>query len=174
MIRSSFMISRRSFLATADSALSLAAQPGPTQHYAAAYGCTFVKTPNFDWIAREGVLFKNCFTSNPKCSPCRATILTGRIEADQGNHIGYVRLVGRRQGANRVGRTCRLTARAVHEKAFASLGGRIAHDQRRNVAKTGTHADDVPAPPELNPSMWAKNPFFPTGEALSKFLIPRR
>ncbi|MDZ4289963.1 MAG: sulfatase, partial [Prosthecobacter sp.] len=43
-----------------------------------AYGCTWVKTPNLDRIAREGVLFKNAFTSNPKCSPCRATILTGR------------------------------------------------------------------------------------------------
>ena len=28
--------------------------------------------------AREGILFENCFTSNPKCSPCRASILTGR------------------------------------------------------------------------------------------------
>src|SRR5581483_12084987 len=45
---------------------------------AGAYGCKWVKTPNFDRIAREGVLFKNCFTSNPKCSPCRASILTGR------------------------------------------------------------------------------------------------
>lgn len=45
---------------------------------AGAYGCTWVKTPNFDRVARAGVLFKNCFTSNPKCSPCRATILTGR------------------------------------------------------------------------------------------------
>lgn len=43
-----------------------------------AYGCDWVKTPNFDRIAREGVLFKNAFTSNPKCSPCRASILTGR------------------------------------------------------------------------------------------------
>lgn len=46
--------------------------------HAGAYGCTWVKTPNFDRIAREGVLFKHCFTSNPKCSPCRASILTGR------------------------------------------------------------------------------------------------
>jgi arylsulfatase A-like enzyme len=37
-----------------------------------------VKTPHFDRVAREGVLFKNAFTSNPKCSPCRASILTGR------------------------------------------------------------------------------------------------
>jgi N-sulfoglucosamine sulfohydrolase len=45
---------------------------------AGAYGSTWVKTPNFDRVAREGVLFKNAFTSNPKCSPCRASILTGR------------------------------------------------------------------------------------------------
>ncbi|MBL0155947.1 MAG: sulfatase [Bryobacterales bacterium] len=46
--------------------------------HAGAYGCNWVKTPNFDRVAREGVLFTNCFTSNPKCSPSRATILTGR------------------------------------------------------------------------------------------------
>ena len=46
--------------------------------HAGAYGCTWIKTPNFDRVAREGVLFTNCFTSNPKCSPCRASILTGR------------------------------------------------------------------------------------------------
>src|SRR6185437_16982076 len=45
---------------------------------AGAYGSTWVKTPNFDRIAREGIRFDNCFTSNPKCSPCRASILTGR------------------------------------------------------------------------------------------------
>ena len=46
--------------------------------HAGAYGCDWVRTPTFDRIAREGVLFTNTFTSNPKCSPCRATILTGR------------------------------------------------------------------------------------------------
>lgn len=46
--------------------------------HAGAYGCKWVKTPNFDRVAREGVLFKNAFTSNPKCSPCRASLLTGR------------------------------------------------------------------------------------------------
>src|SRR4051812_17201037 len=43
-----------------------------------AYGSTWVKTPNFDRVAREGVRFTNAFTTNPKCSPCRATVLTGR------------------------------------------------------------------------------------------------
>lgn len=46
--------------------------------HAGAYGCDWVKTPNFDRVAKEGILFKHAFTSNPKCSPCRATILTGR------------------------------------------------------------------------------------------------
>ncbi|MDO8542904.1 MAG: sulfatase [Opitutaceae bacterium] len=41
-------------------------------------GNPWIKTPNFDRVAREGILFKNAFTSNPKCSPCRASILTGR------------------------------------------------------------------------------------------------
>lgn len=46
--------------------------------HAGAYGTQWVKTPAFDRVAREGVLFNNCFTSNPKCSPCRASLLTGR------------------------------------------------------------------------------------------------
>lgn len=42
-----------------------------------AYGHRFVNTPNFDWVAKEGVLFNNSFTTNPKCAPSRASILTG-------------------------------------------------------------------------------------------------
>jgi arylsulfatase A-like enzyme len=45
---------------------------------AGAYGCEWVQTPNIDRIAREGVRFEHAFTSNPKCAPCRASILTGR------------------------------------------------------------------------------------------------
>lgn len=43
-----------------------------------AYGHRFLNTPNFDRIARNGMLFKNAFTTNPKCAPSRASILTGR------------------------------------------------------------------------------------------------
>ena len=38
-------------------------------NHAGAYGCKWVNTPNFDRVAKEGVLFRNAFTSNPKCSP---------------------------------------------------------------------------------------------------------
>jgi len=36
------------------------------------------KTPNIDRIAKEGMLFENCFCSNSICVPSRATILTGK------------------------------------------------------------------------------------------------
>ncbi len=42
------------------------------------YGSTYVKTPNFDRIANEGVLFTNAYNCNPKCAPARACLLTGR------------------------------------------------------------------------------------------------
>ncbi|MEM9367082.1 MAG: sulfatase [Planctomycetota bacterium] len=42
------------------------------------YGSTYVKTPAFDRIAKEGVLFTNAYNCNPKCAPARACLLTGR------------------------------------------------------------------------------------------------
>ncbi len=38
-----------------------------------------VKTPVFDRIARQGVLFTNAYCSAPSCSPSRSSILTGRF-----------------------------------------------------------------------------------------------
>lgn len=60
--------------------------------HATAYGCKWVNTPNFDRIAREGLLFKNAYTPNAKCAPSRATILTGRYSwqlEQAGNHMTY-------------------------------------------------------------------------------------
>ena len=37
-----------------------------------------VKTPTFDRLAREGVLFRNAHCAAPSCSPSRAAILTGQ------------------------------------------------------------------------------------------------
>lgn len=42
-----------------------------------AYGHEWVDTPAFDRVAREGILFENCFATNPKCAPSRASIVTG-------------------------------------------------------------------------------------------------
>jgi N-sulfoglucosamine sulfohydrolase len=46
--------------------------------HAGAYGCPWVRTPAFDRVAREGILFTNAYTPNAKCAPSRACILTGR------------------------------------------------------------------------------------------------
>lgn len=45
--------------------------------HAGAYGCPFVRTPAFDRVAREGVLFTNAYCTSPSCSPSRAGLLTG-------------------------------------------------------------------------------------------------
>lgn len=42
-----------------------------------AYGHRFVNTPAFDRVAKEGVLFNHAYTTNPKCAPSRASIVTG-------------------------------------------------------------------------------------------------
>nr|WKN39270.1 sulfatase [Tunicatimonas sp. TK19036] len=41
-------------------------------------GKTWVKTPTFDRIAKEGIYFQNCYAGSPGCAPSRSTIVTGR------------------------------------------------------------------------------------------------
>jgi N-sulfoglucosamine sulfohydrolase len=58
--------------------------------HAGAYGTPWVKTPAFDRVASEGLLFRNCYTPMAKCAPSRAILLTGRnlwqLE-EAGNHM---------------------------------------------------------------------------------------
>ncbi len=59
--------------------------------HAGAYGAgKWIKTPNFDRVAREGVLFSNCFTSNPKCCPCRASIVAGRNTWEMKEAVNHI------------------------------------------------------------------------------------
>lgn len=58
--------------------------------HAGAYGTSWVKTPAFDRIAREGLLFTNAYTPVAKCAPSRAIVLTGRHAwqlEEAGNHM---------------------------------------------------------------------------------------
>jgi len=60
--------------------------------HAGVYGCTWVKTPAFDRVAREGILFTNAYTPNAKCAPSRSCILTGRNSwqlEEAANHVPF-------------------------------------------------------------------------------------
>ncbi len=46
--------------------------------HAGVYGDPVVKTPYFDQIAREGLLFHHAYVSSPSCTPSRAAVLTGQ------------------------------------------------------------------------------------------------
>lgn len=55
--------------------------------HASIAGAKGIATPNFDRMAREGVLLTHAFCAAPQCSPNRAAILTGR-------HIGQLEEAG--------------------------------------------------------------------------------
>src|SRR5271170_2220548 len=60
--------------------------------HAGVYGCRWVKTPAFDRVAAQGLLFTHAYTPNGKCAPSRACILTGRNSWQLGaacNHWCY-------------------------------------------------------------------------------------
>jgi arylsulfatase A-like enzyme len=46
--------------------------------HAGVYGDAVVKTPVFDRLAGEGVVFSHAFVSSPSCTPSRNSILTGQ------------------------------------------------------------------------------------------------
>lgn len=46
--------------------------------HASVYGDSAVKTPTFDRLAREGVLFSNAFVACPSCTASRGAALTGQ------------------------------------------------------------------------------------------------
>ena len=50
------------------------------------YGNPDIRTPHIDRLAREGMLFERCYSSNPVCSPTRATWLTGLMPSQHGVH----------------------------------------------------------------------------------------
>lgn len=55
-----------------------------------AYGYKWTNTPNFDRLAKEGLLFTNAYTPNAKCGPSRSNILTGRNSwqlEEAANHV---------------------------------------------------------------------------------------
>ncbi len=44
------------------------------------YGCTDIRTPALDGLARQGVRFTNYYANAPECTPTRTAFLTGRYQ----------------------------------------------------------------------------------------------
>ena len=56
--------------------------------YLGCQGMPFLKTPNIDSLAREGVRFENAFATSAACTPNRTCILTGQYERKHGITFG--------------------------------------------------------------------------------------
>lgn len=125
--------------------------------HAGSYGDKVIKTPNFDTLAREGILFKNAFVPAPSCTPCRTGVLTGqypwrckkavllqgssfpmdvqvytKVLADEGYHVGFTGKVWNPEGSKRW--------RSKHApkngpKGWGSLAG-IKYNSKGDVVKT--------------------------------------
>jgi arylsulfatase A-like enzyme len=52
-----------------------------------AYGQRFIRTPNLDRMARDGMLFTDAYAASPVCAPSRASFMTGL-------HQGHARIRG--------------------------------------------------------------------------------
>lgn len=77
--------------ATADKPNILFCIADDASHFG-AMGCSWVKTPNIDRLAKHGLVFDNVYTPTAKCAPSRAAILTGRNPwqlEEAGNHQCY-------------------------------------------------------------------------------------
>ena len=48
-----------------------------TYNYVSAYGDPLARTPNFDRLAKEGILFERAYSTSAVCAPTRASIITG-------------------------------------------------------------------------------------------------
>ena len=51
-----------------------------------SYGNPDIRTPNIDRLAGDGIRFTRALSSNPVCSPTRATFLTGLLPSQPGVH----------------------------------------------------------------------------------------
>ena len=58
------------------------------------YGQKFIKTPNIDQLAQEGMRWTNAYSACPVCSPSRAALLTGKNPA-RVHFTGHITAIGK-------------------------------------------------------------------------------
>jgi arylsulfatase A-like enzyme len=62
-----------------------------------AYGSKINQTPNIDRLAKEGLLFRECYVTNSICGPSRATVQTGKYSHLNGFYHNGSRFNGDQQ-----------------------------------------------------------------------------
>lgn len=80
------------------------------------YGNPYVRTPNIDRLAAEGVRFRRAYVQSPVCAPSRASFLSGR----------YPRTCGVRQNGQNIPETERLVPRLFTDNGYVcGLSGKL-------------------------------------------------
>lgn len=77
-------------------------------------GHPFVRTPNIDRVASEGVRFRNAFCTTPLCSPVRACLLTGLHT----HHHGILDNTNRSEQSHQLKTFPQVLQRAGYETAY--------------------------------------------------------
>ena len=99
--------------------------------HAGAYGTPWVKTPAFDRVAREGILFNHAYTPNAKCAPVAGLHSHGaQLLAAQGGGKSHLLFPA---GVQRLGRGAG-GARLVRRPHAERLGARRGHQRGRPAA----------------------------------------
>jgi N-acetylglucosamine-6-sulfatase len=75
-------------------------------------GHNYIKTPNIDRIAKEGVRFMNAFSTTPLCSPSRASFLTGQYAHTNG--------IVDNQAHNELSHQLNTFPKQLHESGYAT------------------------------------------------------
>ncbi len=133
----------------------------PDQWRAQGLGCMGnpdVRTPHFDRLASQGMLFRNTFANTPVCCPARAIILTGQYASRNGMIANDLRL--------------RESAVTLPE---VLAGARVPHRLHRQVAprRRPSRARVRPPRPEAPGLRLLGGPRMPT-RPLPPGLLPRR
>ena len=50
------------------------------------YGDSSANTPNIDQLAKDGIVYQNCYTPSPVCAPSRSSLITGMYPTTIGTH----------------------------------------------------------------------------------------
>lgn len=93
------------------------------------YGNPYVTSPNIDRLAASGILFENCFSQSPICTPSRASFLTGR----------YPRTTRCRQNGQDIPPDEKLVSRLLKDAGYVcGLSGKLHVSRCSPTATTGT------------------------------------